>query len=202
MKSGPGPGAGLRSLRLSPAVKVAAAATGLLAVVYVAAVILLNLLVGAHLSGKSEARLTGQLAAARADPSQVTQSASGPGRRPAREPYDMDGDSAPVYLWAASAGGTVTAHSPDAPSLPASLFRDGTARDGLALTAAPRPPGRAVPAEAGPGGQRAGWSPARAWPATRTPGPAARRRGHRRPDRRGRHVPAARWWWACAHWPR
>jgi two-component system, OmpR family, sensor histidine kinase CiaH len=131
VKAGAGAGLRLRGKppsRFSPAVKVAAAAAGLLAVVYVVAVVVLNLVVGAHLNDKSEARLTSQLAAARGDPSLITRPISGPGA--AREPDDMDSDSAPVYLWAANADGTVTAHSPGAPSLPASL-----ARDGLAVTA-------------------------------------------------------------------
>jgi signal transduction histidine kinase len=122
-----------RALRFSPAVKVAAVAAGLLAVVYVIAVIVLNLLVSAHLSEKSEARLTSQLAAARSDQSLITRPASGPGA--AREPDDLDADSAPVYLWLANAGGTATARTPGAPALPASLIRDGAARDGLIVTA-------------------------------------------------------------------
>lgn len=136
MKAEIGPGIGPRgkpASRFSPAVKVAAVAAGLLAVVYVIAVIVLNLLVNAHLSEKSEARLTSQLVASRSDPALITRPASGAGA--AREPDDLDADSAPVYLWAANADGTVTAHTPGAPSLPASLIRDGTARDGLAVTA-------------------------------------------------------------------
>jgi signal transduction histidine kinase len=117
-------------MRPGPAVKVAAVATAVLAVAYVAAVIVLNLLVGAHLTGQSEARLAGRLSDVRRDPSQLTQPAGG-----RRESDDLDADSGPVYLWAVNASGTVTAHSPGAPSLPASLFRDGKARDGLALTA-------------------------------------------------------------------
>src|ERR1700677_5103269 len=122
----------------SPAVKVAAVATAVLAVAYVAAVIVLNLVVGAHLTGQSEARLADRLADVRRDPSQLAQPASGPGGR--RESDDLDADSAPVYLWAANAAGTVTAHSPGVPSLPTSLFRStllasDEARDGLALTA-------------------------------------------------------------------
>ena len=122
----------------SPAVKVAAVATAVLAVAYVAAVIVLNLLVGAHLTGQSEARLADRLTDVRRDPSQLIQAASDPGGR--RDPDDdLDDDSAPVYLWAANGSGTVTAHSPGAPSLPASLFRStlrasAGARDGLALT--------------------------------------------------------------------
>jgi signal transduction histidine kinase len=119
-------------LRPGPAVKVATVATAVLAVVYVAAVIVLNLLMGAHLTGQGEARLTDRLSDARRDPSQVTRPASGPGA--ARQPDDLDADTAPVYLWAANAAGTITAHSPGAPSLPASLFRHGTARDGLVAT--------------------------------------------------------------------
>jgi signal transduction histidine kinase len=120
-------------MRPSPAVKVAAVATAVLAVVYVVAVIALNLLVGAHLAGQSEARLADRLSDVRRDPSQLTQPASAPGGH--RETGDLDADGAPVYLWAADGGGTVTAHSPGAPSLPATLFRTGTARDGQALTA-------------------------------------------------------------------
>lgn len=136
MKASASPGLrprGKPASRFSPAVKVAAAAAGLLAVVYVIAVIVLNLLVSAHLSEKSEARLTSQLAAARSDPSLITRPASGPGA--AREAGDLDSDSAPVYRWAVNADGTVTAHSPGAPSLPASLFRAGPARDGQVVTA-------------------------------------------------------------------
>jgi signal transduction histidine kinase len=132
VKAGTGP-RGKRASRFSPAVKVAAVAAGLLAVVYVIAVIVLNLLVSAHLSEKSEARLTSQLAAVLGDPSLITRPPSGPGA--AREPNDLDSDSAPVYLWAANADGTVTAHTPGAPSLPASLIGGGTARDGLVVTA-------------------------------------------------------------------
>jgi signal transduction histidine kinase len=118
-------------MRPSPAVKVAAVTTALLAVAYVAVVIVLNLLVGAHLTGQGEARLADRLSDARRDPSQLTRPASGPGAT--RAPDDLDADTAPVYLWAANVAGTVTSHSPGAPSLPASLFRNGTARDGLAV---------------------------------------------------------------------
>src|SRR5580658_7009367 len=121
-----------------PAVKVAAVATAVLAVAYVAAVIVLNLVVGAHLTGQTEARLADRLTDVGRDPSQLTQPPSDPGARSDPDD-DLDDDSAPVYLWAANASGTVTAHSPGAPSLPASLFRstpltgDG-GRDGRALT--------------------------------------------------------------------
>jgi len=122
-----------------PAVKVAAVATAVLAVAYVAAVIVLNLVVGAHLTGQTEARLADRLTDVRRDPSQLTRPPSDPGARSDPDD-DLDDDSAPVYLWAANAAGTVTAHSPGVPSLPTSLFRStllasDEARDGLALTA-------------------------------------------------------------------
>jgi signal transduction histidine kinase len=121
-------------MRPGPAVKVAAAATALIAVVYVAAVIVLNLLVGAHLTGQSDARLADRLSDVRRDPTQLTQPAAG-----RHDPDDLDANAAPVYLWAVNSSGTVTAHSPGAPSLPASVLRgtllaSGGARDGLALT--------------------------------------------------------------------
>jgi signal transduction histidine kinase len=120
-------------MRPGPAVKVATVATTVLAVVYVAAVIVLNLLVGAHLTGQSEARLTDRLSDVRRDPSQLTLPASGPGS--ARQPDDLDADTAPVYLWAANAAGTITAHNPGAPPLPASLFRNDGIHNGRAVTA-------------------------------------------------------------------
>ena len=120
-------------MRRSPAVKVAAVATAAVAAVYVLAVIVLNVLVGAHLAQKSDARLADRLTEARRNPSQLASPASGPGA--AHDPDDLDADSAPVYLWAADSGGTVTAHSPAAPPLPASLFRSDSARDGATFTA-------------------------------------------------------------------
>jgi signal transduction histidine kinase len=124
--------------RSGPAIKVAAVATAVVAVLYTAAVIVLNLLVGVHLTGQAEGRLTSRLSAARGDPSQVTRPAGIFGAT--GEPDDLDADSLPVYLWAATAGGPVTAHSPGAPSLPGSLFR-GNARNGLWVTAGLGPRG-------------------------------------------------------------
>jgi signal transduction histidine kinase len=46
----------------------------------------------------------------------------------------VDADSAPVFLWLADAAGTVTAHSPGAPRLPAGLFAAHPPYDGLAFT--------------------------------------------------------------------
>jgi signal transduction histidine kinase len=119
-------------MRPGPAVKVATVATAVLAAIYVAAVLLLNLLVGAHLTGQGEARLAVRLSDVRRDPSQLTRPANGPG---AGQPDDLDADSAPVYLWAANTAGTVTAHSPGAPPLPASVFRHNRAGGDRAVMA-------------------------------------------------------------------
>ncbi len=146
-------GAGPRQRRAGSAVRVAAAATAAVAVVYVVAVIVLNLLVDAHLTDKGQAKLDGRLSVARHDPSQVTQPASGPGAAQQRD--DLDGDAAPAYLWAVTADGTVTAHSPGAPALPASLFRGDAPRDRLTLTASLGP--RNVPFRLEMAGDGSGW---------------------------------------------
>ena len=106
--------AGARSL--SPAAKVAAGATAVIAVVYLIAVIVLNVLVSAHLNEQSDARLAAQLTAAARDPSLVGEQVVSAGS--SRVP-DYDADAAPIFLWAVTATGTVTAHSPGAPELPA-----------------------------------------------------------------------------------
>ena len=103
-------------------------ATVLLAVVYVVAVIMLNLVVSAHLRGQTEARLVDQLSDVRGDPSQIAQ--------PTGATDDPDTDATPVYVWALNASGMVTARTPGAPPLPPSLFRGGTERSGLSLTTA------------------------------------------------------------------
>jgi signal transduction histidine kinase len=109
-------------LLASPAARVAAVATAVVAAVYVLAVLVLNLLVSAHLTGNSDARLAARLGTARADPAvAVVQPVTGPAAVP--DPGDLDADYAPVFLWTAAAGGTVTAHSPGAPPLPGNLLR-------------------------------------------------------------------------------
>ena len=109
-------------MKLSPAARVAAGATAVIAVVYVIGVIVLNLLVSSHLTGQNDQRLAERLTGgrARSRPS----SASGPPRTgpPAADDDDADDDAAPVFLWAANAAGPVTAHSPGAPALPAGVL--------------------------------------------------------------------------------
>ena len=126
-------------MKLSPAVKVAAGATAVIAVVYVLGVIVLNLLVSSHLTGQNDQRLAERLAAVAHDPAELSQRADPDGARPAatgdNADDDADDDSTPVFVWAANTAGTVTAHSLGAPALPAGLLTAHPPRDGLAFTA-------------------------------------------------------------------
>ena len=126
-------------MKLSPAAKVAAGATAVIAVVYVLGVIVLNLLVSSHLTGQNDQRLAERMAAVAHDPAELSQPADPDGARPAARAGDTDGDAdddaAPVFVWAANTAGTVTAHSLGAPALPAGLLAAQPPRDGLAFTA-------------------------------------------------------------------
>jgi signal transduction histidine kinase len=118
---------------LSPAAKVAAGATAVIAVVYVIGVIVFNVLFASHQTEQSDYYLATRLTAAVHNPALLGQSAAVAGSSRATE--DVDADSAPVFLWLVNAAGTVTAHSPGAPRLPAGLLAAHTPRDGLAFTA-------------------------------------------------------------------
>ncbi len=122
-------------MKLSPATRVAAIATGVIAAVYVVSAILLNLAVSAHLAGQNEERLASRLVAVRQDPATLSQPVIRTGAAEGSEYGDIDADAAPVFLWSMNARGTVTGHSPGAPALPASLLRGHAPRDGLAITA-------------------------------------------------------------------
>ena len=104
-------------MRLGPAARVAATATGIVAVVYVLGVIVLNLVVSARLAQQNDNRLAGRLAAASHDPDVFSQRAP----RTFRGAGDGDADSAPVFSWLLDARQEVTARSPGAPVLPAGL---------------------------------------------------------------------------------
>ena len=102
-------------MRLGPAARVAATATGIIAVVYVLGVIVLNLVVSARLAQQNDNRLADRLAAASHDPDVFSQRVP----RTLRGASDDEADSAPVFFWLLDARRTVTAHSPGAPALPA-----------------------------------------------------------------------------------
>jgi signal transduction histidine kinase len=129
-----------RGMRVSPAVKVAAVATAVIAAVYVISAIVLNLVVAAHLTGQNDQRLAGRLAMARQNPAAVSQRITASGGN-GDDDGDLDADSAPVFLWSVNATRAITAHTPGAPALPASVLagpalHDGPApRDGLTVTA-------------------------------------------------------------------
>ena len=116
----------------SPAVRVAAAATTVVAVVFVSCAIALNVIVARDLTGQRDTGLAARLAAAQLDPALVTRpSPQSGGRR--GETNDIDGDAAPILLWSVTSRGTVIAHTPGAPALPATMLANG--RDGQARTA-------------------------------------------------------------------
>ncbi|HEV2255208.1 MAG TPA: hypothetical protein VGS06_18665, partial [Streptosporangiaceae bacterium] len=125
MKANPG--------NLSPAARVAAGATAVIAVLYVIGVIVFNVVFASHQAAQSDYYLSTRLAAAAHDPGMLGESATVAGRSAASG--DVDADSAPVFLWLASGTGTITTHSPGAPALPAGLLAAHPPRDGLAFTA-------------------------------------------------------------------
>jgi two-component system sensor histidine kinase CiaH len=124
MKANPG--------NLSPAAKVAAGATAVIAVLYVIGVIVFNVLFASHQTAQSDYYLGTRLTAAAHDPGLLSQSVAAAGSSAATD--DVDADSAPVFLWLVNAAGTVTAHSPGSPGLPAGLLAAHPPHDGLAFT--------------------------------------------------------------------
>ena len=122
-------------MRVSPAARVAAMATAVIAVVYIICVTVLNIVVSSHLTDQNDERLAGRLVVARHDPDALSQRVARTGSSPASEDDDIDGDSAPVFLWSVNASGAIAAHSPGAPALPATLLAGDTLREGFAKTA-------------------------------------------------------------------
>jgi len=125
---------GRRGTKLSPAAKVAAAATGVIAAVYVIAAVVLNLLIASHLSEQADDRLASRLTSAQHDPGVLDQRADDADQSHASDD-DADDDTSPVFLWLVNAAGSVTAHTPGGPGLPASLPTAHAPRAGLAVTA-------------------------------------------------------------------
>src|SRR5450631_2163543 len=128
-------------MKLSPAVRVAAVATAAIAAVYVLGAVAFNLFLARHMTGQTDARLGTRLAAARSDPAALSQPVVQPHASLRLDLGDIDADSAPVFLWRATARGSVTSHSPDAPALPAPLLASP-------VPPAPVPPVPLLPAQA------------------------------------------------------
>jgi signal transduction histidine kinase len=122
-------------MRVSPAVRVAATATAVVAVCYIICVIVLNVVVSGHLTNQNDERLAARLAIARRDPDALSARVARVGLSPASEDDDVDGDSAPVFLWSVNDGGAITGHCPNAPALPATVLAGDTLREGFAKTA-------------------------------------------------------------------
>ena len=128
-------------MRAGPATRVAAAATLIIAVVYVASVTVLNLLVATRLTGERDEHLASRLEQARHHPAMLTNRPSAQQDPDAVLSGVADDDSdvaaAPVFFWVLNTRGAVTDHSQGAPALPASLL-SWQRRDGLAVTASLR----------------------------------------------------------------
>ena len=120
--------AGQTGSRVSPAARVAAVATAVIAVVYLICVIVLNVVVSGHLTDQNDERLATRLTTAQHDPAAIRQPVARAGSSPGADDDDIDGDSAPVFLWSLTATGAIAAHSPVAPALPAVVLRDGFAQ--------------------------------------------------------------------------
>jgi signal transduction histidine kinase len=108
-------------VRLSPAAKVAAGATAVIAVIYIIGVIVFNVVVSGRLTEQNDDRLTSRLAVALHDPAILGHRVTPSGVFAAGAEADNDPDATPVFLWQLAAAGPVTAHSPGAPALPAGL---------------------------------------------------------------------------------
>ncbi len=121
-------------MRASPAAKVAAVATAVIAGVYVIGVIVLNLVVARHLTEQNDDRLAGRLTVVRQDPAALNQRVARVGTS-GEAGSDIDADGAPVFLWSANALGVITGHSPGAPVLSPALLAGHGPRNGLAFTA-------------------------------------------------------------------
>jgi signal transduction histidine kinase len=125
-------------VKISPAVRVAAGATAVIAVVYIICVTVLNLVVSAHLAEQEDESLAARLTSARQDPALLGRPVA---RSAVTRKSDIDDDAAPVFLWSLSVRGAITAHSPGAPVLPSGLLAGPALRDGQAVTVRPHGPG-------------------------------------------------------------
>ncbi len=114
----------------SSAVRVAAAATAVIAAVYVIGAVAFNLILARHLTSQTDARLATRLAAARSDPAALSEPVVRPRPSAGVDLGDIDADSTPVFLWRADGRGAITGHSPNAPVLPAGLLAAAGLRSG------------------------------------------------------------------------
>jgi len=106
-----------------------------MAVIYLICVIVLNVVVSTHLAEQNDDRLAARLAVARRDPAAaLSQPVARVGTSPGADNDDADGDSAPIFLWSVNASGAVTAQSPGAPALPASVLAGDARRAGITTT--------------------------------------------------------------------
>jgi signal transduction histidine kinase len=116
-------------VRTGHAVRVAAVTTAAIALVYVACVTAANLIVSAHLTAQTDARLSDRMSDLRQVPAEVAQRLT----RPGDDDDDDDDDYSPVIGWLVSPDRGVLASTPGAPALPATVANGAQA--GQPLTA-------------------------------------------------------------------
>ncbi len=104
-----------------PAVRVAIVATALVAAVYVVVAVVAYFVAVGRLTSRADARLADRIATARADPSAAARAGTGAEGLDGDNDGDPDPDQVPIYLWSITSSGTVAAHTPGAPALPAGL---------------------------------------------------------------------------------
>lgn len=107
-----------RSRRLHAA-RVAAAATAVVIACYIAAALLLNVLVASRLTAQADARLALRVSDAVKELPSISRTT------PASTEGDNDLDDAPVFLWSMASSGQPTAFTPGAPELPRRVWASG-----------------------------------------------------------------------------
>jgi signal transduction histidine kinase len=125
-----------QQLRAGSAVRVAVAATLVVAFVYIVAAVVLYFVVVGRLTSQTDYRLAERISAAQHDPG-VVSSRPVDGTKDGNRDGDTDPGSEPVFLWSVSGSGTVTAHSPGAPALAAGILGRSAAAAGFAATLGP-----------------------------------------------------------------
>ena len=125
-----------QQLRAGSAVRVAVAATLVVAFVYVVAAVVLYFVVVGRLTSQTDYRLAERISAAQHDPG-VVSSRPADGTKDVNPDGDPDPGSEPVFLWSISGSGTVTAQSPGAPALPAGVLSRSVSAAGFTATLGP-----------------------------------------------------------------
>jgi signal transduction histidine kinase len=107
--------------RSGPAVRVAVVATALVAAVYIVVAVVAYFVAIGRLTSQADARLADRIATARANPSAAIRVGAPLVDPDGDNDEATDPDQVPIYLWSLTPSGTIGAHTPGAPALPAGL---------------------------------------------------------------------------------